>query len=1135
MASQVVQRSVNSVKALVIIAACITLLLWSSASFAGLAAFFDDQSPVNPVPEGIEISYTVLVENTDPTSGSLLLSVRIIVDGEVQRADAIPQVFSSPQCNRVDSAFPSDWICGNLADQTVLTFTWLQPDPGSNPIEFRFAGVDSSGSVFFSGTATETIVGNLPPVFTSLPDIQVNEGEEVSWGIFTSDPNGDAVFFEFTGLPDFCTNDISVTIVDVNCRPAIGDAGTYTVTVVATDNGTPSRSTTGTFVITVDALAPDLAPINDQTMREGDSLTIPLTATNPQDALLTLTGTGLPNFCSLTDNSDGTGSIICNPDQGNAGTYNVTVTVTDDGDLPQSDSESFVLTVEQFVSQPLTATLNDQQPANPVPIGTSVAYTITTTNNDPAGGTIGTGVFVYVDGVLQPANSGVFSADGCSVDPAFPSAWACNNLTAQVTQQIYTLIWLAPDAGTHNLRFEVIGQRPIDNIGPPDYSIDLQVQTTIGSNLPVVTVSGPSSVDDADGQPGEDVQVTGSALDAEDGTLPPTSFRWFVNGSEIAAAAGQATPTLRLPNDGDNTVELQATDSDNQSSRGSVTITVNPRVNAPAVGITATGSTGVAISVEDTDGLQGESIQVTGTATDPEDGDLPSDSFRWFVNGEEVTEAGGQATVTLPLPDGESTIEFEATDSDDNATRASVTVTVSEPDFVADDGPISGRPGLSPNETETAVGLETTCGNIIEVGNPTQEQQDLLALCGTLASDESSDADVAETLNAISGEQITSQKATSIDFASVQLSNVGSRIGALRTLGLRGSRGVSTAGLNLDISVDGKPVPVYAVAEVVKGLLRGGGASADEEQTDGQTDTSSSSILNPKLGIFINGNIAFGDKDQTTNETGFDFDSTGLTFGMDYLFTDHFVAGIALGYANAEAKFFGNTGEQSSDFYSGTLFGTIMHDKWFVAGIGGIANGDYDTIRRISGPLLPQDETASGTTDGNNLFGGLSAEFDFGRGPWRFGPAVAINYIEADIDGFAESGAGALDLVYGDQTAKSLTMKAGLRLGYVFTTGFGVLSLDGRGDFVREYENDSQIIRVNFVNDPFVNDPNMPSPGFTVLTDEPDKDYGLWGLSLSYQGPHSISGFVDYQSVTGMSGMTLSEITIGLRIQKQFD
>jgi hypothetical protein len=33
---------------------------------------------------------------------------------------------------------------------------------------------------------------------------------------------------------------------------------------------------------------------------------------------------------------------------------------------------------------------------------------------------------------------------------------------------------------------------------------------------------------------------------------------------------------------------------------------------------------------------------------------------------------------------------------------------------------------------------------------------------------------------------------------------------------------------------------------------------------------------------------------------------------------------------------------------------------------------------------------------------------------------------------------------------------------------------------VREYENDSQIIRVNSINDPFVNDPSQPSPGRTV-------------------------------------------------------
>ncbi len=115
-----------------------------------------------------------------------------------------------------------------------------------------------------------------------------------------------------------------------------------------------------------------------------------------------------------------------------------------------------------------------------------------------------------------------------------------------------------------------------------------------------------------------------------------------------------------------------------------------------------------------------------------------------------------------------------------------------------------------------------------------------------------------------------------------------------------------------------------------------------------------------------------------------------------------------------------------------------------------------------------------------------------------------------------------------------MTAQVGLRLGYVFTTSFGILSLDARGDFVKEFENDRQSIRVNFINDPFVNDPDQSSPGFTVFTDIPDEDYGIWGVSLSYQGPSNISSFVDYQSVTGLSGMTLSELTIGLRFQLQF-
>jgi len=476
------------------------------------------------------------------------------------------------------------------------------------------------------------------------------------------------------------------------------------------------------------------------------------------------------------------------------------------------------------------------------------------------------------------------------------------------------------------------------------------------------------------------------------------------------------------------------------------------------------------------------------------------------------------------------------------ASGSTVDLVVSRgPAGIRGQGPISSIPGLSETEKEAAIGLETTCSNILVAGTPTSDQVDLLGLCDTLTADSSSPVDVAATLKAISGQQITSQQSTSIDFAKVQMGNIGSRISVLRRLGLEATRGISTAGLNLNM--DGRPVPLAAFTDMGKELLLGGGASADQQQDDSgggsqpnmeETFLGQRPTLNPRLGIFINGNVAFGDKDPTDNEPGFDFDSRGLTFGLDYLFTDEFVGGFALGYGNAEAKFLGNTGEQQSDSVSTTLFGTLVRERWFLSGTLGHASVDYDSVRRIAASLLSEDAVAEGTTDGDSVFGGLSLEYDFGNTRWYGGPVASMNFIEADIGGFSETGAGGLNLMYGNQTAKSTTARFGLRFGYTFAKTWGELSFEGRSDYVREFENDRELITINFINDPFINDPGQPSSDFTVLPVQPDQGYLIWGIGLSYAGPGGISGFVDFQNVMGLSGITLSEVTAGIRFQWQF-
>jgi hypothetical protein len=134
--------------------------------------------------------------------------------------------------------------------------------------------------------------------------------------------------------------------------PAPDAHGMATLTVVLQDNGGTANggadtSVAQTFTITVTSVndAPELNALGDQTMNEGDSLMIALTATDPDGDKLGFDTEGLPMFCTLQDNGDGTGQLTCMPGFDDAGSFAVTVSVTDDGSPPLSDSETFMLTV----------------------------------------------------------------------------------------------------------------------------------------------------------------------------------------------------------------------------------------------------------------------------------------------------------------------------------------------------------------------------------------------------------------------------------------------------------------------------------------------------------------------------------------------------------------------------------------------------------------------------------------------------------------------------------------------------------------------------------------------------------------------------------------------------------------------
>lgn len=207
--------------------------------------------------------------------------------------------------------------------------------PGSNPY------------VDFTWTVTNT---NRAPVITNPPEDQSNaENETVSLQINASDPDEDSLTFSAVNLPPGLSINASGLISGTITYEA---AGSYDVVVTARDSGSPQLKDEARFTWTVTNVnrppTIDSAP-GGMSSFEGQSVNLQILASDPDGDSLTFAAENLPE------------GLIINPTSGlingqigyNAhGSYDVTITVSDDGDPVLSDIHTFVWSVSDANGPP---------------------------------------------------------------------------------------------------------------------------------------------------------------------------------------------------------------------------------------------------------------------------------------------------------------------------------------------------------------------------------------------------------------------------------------------------------------------------------------------------------------------------------------------------------------------------------------------------------------------------------------------------------------------------------------------------------------------------------------------------------------------------------------------------------------
>jgi outer membrane autotransporter protein len=661
-----------------------------------------------------------------------------------------------------------------------------------------------------------------------------------------------------------------------------------------------------------------------------------------------------------------------------------------------------------------------------------------------------------------------------------------------------------------------------------------QRQQTVTAIVPILLQPGPT-VDIADiqqqarcadpnSQPtanaGPDRNVNGATVlldgsassDPDPGTV--LTYQWFDQDFQPLAQPS-TLPTLSVPvGPGTHTFALQVVDDSGDLEIGSDIDEVVITVGAAVVPV---ANAGPDRNIADSDGQPGETVTLDGSASTDSDGTITA--YQWIrrVDAETSEVLGNGQTLTVTLPDGANDILLIVTDDQGNTGQDGVLITVAEP---PQDTVLSEIPGLTPNQARMANKLDSMCDSLAQLQNNetalSNDQQDLLTKCNRIRTATNTTANQVEAIEELIPDDFSVARTQTLLFANTQYASIMDRLMALRG----GARGLSLAGLN--VIVEGKMVPLAQIEDMVKQFF-GGGASADEP----------GGLLSDKWGLWARGNFSFGEKDQSPSSPAFDADQWAFVAGLDYRLSDKAVLGAALSYGSSSVDFKVDDGSLDTDSFSLSLYGSAYAAKnFYFDGIVNFQNSSYDAFRNITYVdgvgLVTAD--ASGDTDGSTLSGGLSAGYDFLLGGLTISPNLGFFYIDTTIDGFTETGAAGLNLIYDEQKFKSMTGNAGLRLTYAWNLSWGVLLPHLRVDYVKEFEDDVDVFGVRFANDPNA----ASTPPVLVATDNPDQSYWRLAGGFSAQFKHGISGYVEYQRLEGFDFISFQDVSIGLRFQRSF-
>jgi uncharacterized protein with beta-barrel porin domain len=424
--------------------------------------------------------------------------------------------------------------------------------------------------------------------------------------------------------------------------------------------------------------------------------------------------------------------------------------------------------------------------------------------------------------------------------------------------------------------------------------------------------------------------------------------------------------------------------------------------------------------------------------------------------------------------------------------------------------PICGQVGKGPTAPAAAGGCT---GNTLTLFNRLRELEDnaneLLGNRGETQYSLRLDPEgMSEALRWTAPEEYAAQGSMASKFVNSQASVLTNRFSALRFA----AQGIPLAdGVSVGTGGNG-------LAYVYNGGALGGSAGADSAPFS-------------RWSIFVNGGFGSGDKDPTTYEDAFFFDSTEVSAGADVRLTNRLVVGILFGHTEKRVDFNAAKsivdGSIRGNGQSAIVYVQYDADALFANAAVGWQHLSLATRRRITYPsnnpdIASVDVTSYSNTGSRALIATLGAGYSFHYKGLTAEPYANLQNVSTHISAFTEHSDDGFDIYTPSQSVQSLESSLGLRAQYAILNPLGVIVPYAYGEYRHQFRDSSRSIASGYAGDGGGTD-------FLLPTDGPVKNYYVVGAGGSVVLKHGLQGFIQYARVLDYTNYTDHTVSGGVR------